>query len=207
MSQSGGSTSHAELVRRLALFQIAEREIATLPKLHVGKHKHVVLDKSPNSPLQPRVVKFTTLAELRQLLSIPDDAHAAFEHSVAQAAHWKPQSPALQKALQQGGALHGTKLQAVHPEDRQHLQYVARAALSNHESAKPYQHVVEWFLREIDLQILAWAANEIIVDDGGVLELNNGVNVLVANRIHIESTARIVGYGTLSINCVTLFGS
>jgi hypothetical protein len=195
-------------MRRLALYHISEHEAQNLPKLTVGKHKHVVLDRSSASPLQPRLIKFTTLAALRQLLVVPDDVgDAAFEHAGAVVAKWKPASEPLKHAIAHGGALGEIKLQELHPEDRVHLQQVAKAALGNHPAARPYEHIVEWFLKSISLEIAAFAASEVFVNDGGVLELTNAVNVLVANRVHIESTARIVGYGTFTVNCVTLFTS
>jgi len=84
------------------------------------------------------------------------------------------------------------------------VQHASKAVLSAHPGATTVRVTGRCISSSIDFQIAVWAYVDVYVASGGKLELDNTVNVLVAGRVTLESTAQIVANARFKIDCVTM---
>lgn len=201
----------------------------TMDSLHAGelrvtRDSMLTLSMSGNTHVQPRVLRTTDLDVVKRWVGLDDRvarSHARHvcipplrEHqpSGRVQAGGDPEQERMQaqRALRAGAeqqdrtSLESRAAGTVSRKRMEAVQLAARTYVRGDSKAVPagYKEVVEAVFKEFLIPI--WAFSRIVVENGSVLQLGPGSNVLAAWEVEVQGSGTIRSKGHLKVDCTNL---
>lgn len=197
-------------------------------ELRVTRDSMLTLSMSGNTHVQPRILRTTDLDVVKRWVGVDDRVAQRYARPVCLPPLNERESTgrgyaggdrAKERLARQKAVLEAdTKAQTSEQEaklasratrgvSRQHLEAVQQAARAYvrgySKLVQPeYKQAVELVFGEFLIPV--WAFNRIVVENGSVLQLGPGSNVLTAWEVEIQGSGTIRSKGHLKVDCTNL---
>jgi len=213
--------------RRLAVYGLSADSLHG-SELRVSRGSMLTLSMSGSTHVQPRILRTTDLDVVKQWVGLDDRVAQRYARPVClpplserestgrgyaggdrEKERLARQTVDLQKDAREvagereaaltsaaSGGISRQHLEAVHQAARAYVRGYSKAV------APEYKKAVELVYKEFLIPI--WAYSRIVVENGSVLQLGTGSNVLAAWEMEIQGTGTIRSKGHLKVDCTKL---